>query len=157
MNSQSILNFCFLAFAVIILAGCSTTDGHLGDRTANIAVWTPEHDPELRSLLKERYDAAVSAYKTEMSLQDAGKSTTDFTLRLADLVAQAESALAETPEQFIQALGKHLEVTKQFELEAQQRIRLGPRPPSSEEALTRSWRLAAEIALLRAKHHFQKR
>jgi hypothetical protein len=107
-------------------------------------------------MLKARYDAAVSAYKTERALNDAGRSTIEFTLRLADLVADAEKDLAETPGQLIQALEKHLAVTKQFELEAKQTLRLSA-TPSSEEALARCWRLAAEIDLLRARRHFQKR
>ena len=146
MHSQVIERLCTVVFAVFTLTGCSTTGASLGSHRAHTVAWAPERNPEVRSLLKARYDAAVSAYKTERYLKDSGLSTTEFTLRLA----------AETPEQLIQARAKHLEITKQFELEAQQRLHISRLTPSSEEALTRCWRLAAEIDLLRAKRQFQK-
>ena len=88
-------------------------------RRAHIVAWTPERDPEIRTLLQARHDAAASAYRTEKTRRDAGLSTTDFVLRLADLGADAEIDLAEKPEQVIQALERHLKTAKQFELEEQ--------------------------------------
>jgi hypothetical protein len=154
MNNHLIKELYILAFATATLAGCSTKEVNAGGRAARILAWAPERDPALRSLLKARYDAAVSAYNTNKTLLEAGKSTSDLTLRLADWVADAECDLAETPEQLIHALEKHLEITKQFELEEKRTIYLGALPPS-RESLMRCWRLAAEVDLFRAKRHFK--
>jgi hypothetical protein len=70
------------------------------------------------------------------------------------MVAEAETDLAETPEQVIKALETHLKITKEFELTAQERVNSGLRP-FSEKSLIRCWRLAAELDLLRAKRYFQ--
>ena len=157
MNNQLIKGLCIVAIATVTLDGCSTTQVNPRGRAARSLAWAPERDPALRSLLKARYDAALSAYNIEKSLLDVGNSTTDRTFQLADLVADAESDLAETPEQLIHALEKHLEVTKQFELEAQRAIMLGALPPTGQrDSLIQCWRLAAEVDLLRAKRHFKK-
>jgi len=157
MNKRSIQWVLIIAFALFTFTGCATTRTDSAGRRAHTVAWAPELDPEIRSLLKARYEAAFYAYETERKRVAAGLSSREFTLQLADLVAHAEVELAETPEQVIQALEKHLEITKQFELEAQQTIRFGPAVTSySYEDLTRCWRLAAEIKLLRAKRQFQK-
>jgi hypothetical protein len=162
ISERSNTLYSVTAAAMLVLVGCSTTQqnskisptfsaGPIG-QWATISAWTPERDPELRALLKARYDSAVKAYTMEESKLNEGKSMTEWVLRLADIVVAAEIDLAETPKDLIHALEVHLNAMKRFESQALRRM--GGLAPSNEENLTRCWRLTAELDLLRAKRHF---
>ena len=154
-----------VTLAILVLVGCSTARQSSSvtltsritpiDHWNRVIGWSPEADPEVRDLLKARYDAALSAYKTESSFRDAGRTTTEMILRLADIVLVAKIDLAETPQEVIQALEMHLNSMKELELQARQRLSSSTLAPSNEQNLTLFWRLSAELDLRRTQRYFQ--
>jgi hypothetical protein len=154
MNMRTISRVYVAAFALVTLAGCSTPKADFRAHSGPSFTWTHERDSEVRALLQARYDATVKAYDTQLSNVQAGLSYIEFLLQLADQVTNAECELAQTPEQVILALEKRVEVAKRFETDHENRMRFGPLTPSRVKDLMESWRLSAELDLLRAKRFF---
>ena len=148
MNSQQMKPLIVIGLAVIALIECSTAKLTAG------TTWTPETDPQIRRLLKERYDVAVNAYEWERKKAAAGKSTTEQIFHFAQMVVDAEVELAETPEQVIAARESRLKIAKQWEAETESRVQIGSLSPGDKN-MARYWRLTAEIELARTKRDFQ--
>jgi hypothetical protein len=148
MNSQQMKPLIVIGLAVLALVGCSTAKLQAG------ITWMPEKDPQIRRLLKERYDAAVNAYEWEKNKAEMGKSTTEQVFHFARMVVDAEVELAQTPEQVIAARESQLKIAKQWEDETKRRVQVGSLP-SGDQNMARYWRSTAEIELARAKRDCQ--
>ena len=162
--------FLTAAAAALMLAACSTArrDASTAPVTAQEAetekppgvgaartTWGPERDPEIRRLLKERFEAAVSAYVAEQRKLESGKSTTYSVLGTSRVLAEAEVELAETPEQVFAAWESELRRCTEMVAENNRRIEVGALAPldgADAEACCN----AARTELLRARRNFQK-
>jgi hypothetical protein len=127
--------------------------------------WSPERDPEIRRLLRERLEAATNAntfanftlnhtkIKTAEQRLRMNKLYADTELLTARLIPDSELELAETPEQVIAAREKQVIARKALEAKQDWRINAGMLAPN-EQQQDRYWRLTAELELLRAKREF---
>jgi hypothetical protein len=107
-------------------------------------------DDEVRKLLKERYNAALSEVQARYEQYLAGKYTLDALYDAGGRLLKSELELCTKPAERVAVRQKYLEMTKDAEKVAAARFDAG-RIDLAEMEFTRYQRLDAEIQLLKEK------
>jgi hypothetical protein len=107
-------------------------------------------DDELRRLLKERFNAALSELQARYMEYTAGKASIEHLMEASRRLLDSQLELIDKPSDRVAAHEKHVEITKLVEENAKTRWDAG-KIAEYELHYTRYVRIDAEIQLLKAK------
>ncbi len=139
-----------LTLLLVILAVAQLAVGDYRRTRPGGPEWRPEHDPEIRELLRQRHETALEMSKMQEERFHAGVITALEAVEFSDLVTDTEVQLAETRAQVVAAIEKQLSGWSAAEKYEEARMLAGAAPRHGV-VLAQYWKLDSEIELLRAK------
>ena len=156
MSPQSIRGICIFGFVIICIAAAIAGEPQKTiDISPVVTVTTNEVDPELQSLLSQRYEAAKREAELQVDLYCHGGGALDLACGSLSRVATSGVESAESSDECLKRCEAALKMAKKVDDTVVDRFR-NEIEPAQALALANYTRLDVEIRLHRARKEASK-